>query len=163
MSKPFKNPWTRHIETRWKPFSPYWTGCSYTKCWPIPFGFQHKEGGLVEGGQSRWSFLGPGGGLLLNSLSSDFATTSTTTWKVTTRATKTITKTSMGIAPHPLTRLMLEAANCTAEDQVYAHIEIVVAVLVGNIFCFFCHNSAPSSRISMKFAGNASYQPPGPL
>ena len=54
-------------------------------------------------------FGGPGGGFLLSSLSSGFATTFTTNYKATTRATKTTTKTSPGLAPLPLTLLMLEA------------------------------------------------------
>ena len=54
-------------------------------------------------------FGGPGGGFLSSSKSSGKATTETIKKKATTRATKTTTKTSPGLAPLPLTPLMLEA------------------------------------------------------
>ena len=54
-------------------------------------------------------FGGAGGGFLGSSKSSGKATTETIEEKATTRSTKTTTKTSPGLAPLPLTTLLLNA------------------------------------------------------
>ena len=63
---------------------------------------------LLLGGPGG-GFGGPGGGCLCSSKSSGKATTETIKKKATTRTTKTTTKTSPGLAPLPLTTLLLNA------------------------------------------------------
>ena len=63
----------------------------------------------------------------------------------------------------------LENANCledtissASETNDYAHIEVVVTLVVANFFVCVGHSSLSHRQIVTKIGGKTSYRPPGP-